>query len=723
MANISFSQFDEDNYTTIMSSGLIPTDFTEFTYNKLAVDMESDRNDMTSTQKTEFYTGINYAIDGLLHSGLVIYGDPISEYIKDVAGKLLKDDVALFEELRFYTIKSNATNAFATDQGIVFVTTGLLSQITCEAQLALVLSHEISHYTEKHALESYQFIQENRRSSIEHLSIYSKDLELTADKLGLELYAKAGYAKDAVIPTFDVLLYSYLPFDEVPIPNSYFQDFDSLLIPDFLFPTEEYEINAIDNEDDSRSTHPNIKNRKEKIQTNIDEIKSWGSDLYKFGEERFDLIQTIARFEVVRNNLQDAEYGKALYTIYLLERDYPTSLFLKRAKAQSWLGILQYRLDLSVYDVIDSKSESEGASAKVHHFIRELNSSQLTSVAIRNVASIAQENPEDQEISAIYNHMIQALAGSSKFDIDDYAIISFQTAWDRKIEEIANQNANSNDTVVEQSTEKLSKYDRIKKKKKNVNVPVHLDSTDFHLYLIPDVVSDKYFLSTYTKFKDQKKNKTIDSKKSRRSIVSANEEPIDHVIVIQPFLSYQRNNEELLIKGEKLGQKFRKGIDIAGEEAGVKITHLDRTAIIENGTERFNQYCLLTSYLVQTTNNTDINAFPVDYQLTQKLMEDLGSKNIMYTAAIRDYDMNFNFAVFIGSVIFYPFFPVYISYLFADAPKNEIHMLMLDMESGNITGATDLKFKAKLRKYNFAAHTYNFLVYLNQNMKPTKEQN
>ncbi len=105
---------------------------------------------------------MHYGIDKILQSGLVIYGDDISNYVTKVANKLLKKEPKLRKELRFYTIKSNVTNAFSTDQGIIVVTSGLISQITSEAHLAYILAHEIAHYTEKHVVEGFEYRTRNK---------------------------------------------------------------------------------------------------------------------------------------------------------------------------------------------------------------------------------------------------------------------------------------------------------------------------------------------------------------------------------------------------------------------------------------------------------------------------------------------------------------------------------------------------------------------------------
>lgn len=54
---------------------------------------------------------------------------------------------------RFYVLNNPIPNAFAFPNGMVFITTGLLKIIENEAQLAIVLGHELAHITYKHGAE------------------------------------------------------------------------------------------------------------------------------------------------------------------------------------------------------------------------------------------------------------------------------------------------------------------------------------------------------------------------------------------------------------------------------------------------------------------------------------------------------------------------------------------------------------------------------------------
>ena len=165
VAASSIAQTDFGNYKTLQSKGTIPEDFTKSTKSKLDDDLAKKKTDLTASQEKILFEGTNYAIDELLHSGMVVYGDEISKYATEIVDRLLRNDPSLRSELRIYTIKSNETNAFSTDQGIIFVTTGLMSQITCEAQLAFVLAHEIAHYQKKHVLETFDWKVKNARQN------------------------------------------------------------------------------------------------------------------------------------------------------------------------------------------------------------------------------------------------------------------------------------------------------------------------------------------------------------------------------------------------------------------------------------------------------------------------------------------------------------------------------------------------------------------------------
>ena len=113
-------------------------------------------------------------------------------------------------------VGSDVPNAFALPGGSIFITAGLMSQMTNERQLAAVLGHETGHVAARHSVQQMQkqmgaqlLVEIASRAtgaetagtaadvakivSTVALMKYSRDDEYQADELGIKYAAKAGY--------------------------------------------------------------------------------------------------------------------------------------------------------------------------------------------------------------------------------------------------------------------------------------------------------------------------------------------------------------------------------------------------------------------------------------------------------------------------------------------------------------------------------------------------
>jgi beta-barrel assembly-enhancing protease len=110
---------------------------------------------------------------------------------------------------QFHLVDSTAINAFALPGGQIFVTTGMLSFVDSEAELAAVLGHEISHVDLRHCIERYQYEITSGKAGVpeagqslelaRRLATFSftPDQELEADAQGQRMSIEAGYDPDA----------------------------------------------------------------------------------------------------------------------------------------------------------------------------------------------------------------------------------------------------------------------------------------------------------------------------------------------------------------------------------------------------------------------------------------------------------------------------------------------------------------------------------------------
>jgi hypothetical protein len=632
-------EIDWNNYHRLKAQGKVPEIFRMPTQEKIDLDFKKERS-MSTEQKVVFLEHIHYGLDELLNSGLVLFGDPCTEYVRKVADNLLKDSGHLRKDLQFYVIKSNLTNALSTDQGIVFVTLGLLAQVENEAQLAYVLAHEIAHYQEHHVEESFQNTQSIRHTTsynerIRNMSNHSKEKELEADKLGIKLYHAAGYKKSELLSAFDVLMYSYLPFDEVPFPKDYYNT-ERLFIPESYYPESINPILADEDYDDEKSTHPNIRKRKDAITEAIKEYENWGNKEEVLPLEEFRKIRKIARFEGVHRNLVDCEYAHALYSIFLLEKEDPNSLFLARSKAKAWLGLANFKDRGAFAEAVDNPSDVEGESHAVYYLLRKLSKIQLYTVAMRQIEDLNQQFANDTELVAIRKKMCGLLANYSNFKIEKYRKINLQTAVERfeksKLpapetpDSLLNGEQLDSLNGVSEDEEGLSKYDKIRKKREAEEEEVvetedeEFDYESFHLYALVDLISNADFEKELNQIKEETREK--EEKEAERRALSRSELKklqkeeyylgYEEIVLLKPLAVQYYYGESQVKESSLLEAKILESLRYCAEKTSIRINDLSDINASNLEVESYNRQAMLLDYLRQKSANEGEDIFPVD---------------------------------------------------------------------------------------------------------------
>ncbi len=662
---VSAQKQDFNEFQTLRSKGPIPADFNTSTQQKIDADLATRRENFTPEEQKDFTERIHQSVDELLQSGKIIYGDEISNFVAKVAKNLLKDDLDLYNELRFYTVKSNITNALSTDQGIILVTTGLISQLTSEAELAYVLAHEIIHYKEKHAMEWFEFTKnEDVINKMKEMSIHSQDREFEADVKGIDMYLKAGYSKDHLTVLFDVLAYSYLPIDEIPFPDTYFNT-AICEIPKKKFPTEKYDIKLDENYDDRRSTHPNIKRRKTKALETADTLENWGDLTYTISLDEFYYVRNIARFERLRSDMLDKSYDHAIYTIFILESSFPESLYLTRMKCQAWNGLsalkAKQRDNLYEYEGFGQAKDFglEGEIATFQKFLKNLSKIEIATLAARVVEDCRKQYPEDGEISELWNRTMKLLVTNRKFDLEDYSDVTYNEYLKNAEKESDSLNSMA---VTEADLAKMTKYQKIRNKRKVAEQIKVLDSTNYYLYNISDLITDDNFLAVAEKYKDGSDDDLFDnfyddfdmyddyelSRKERKALKKErkrNEDfdsdfgtPVDlsELVVIDPYVAYYEDKKIDAEKSDDLQATLKEAFDEISIERGLNTYTIGRGNLTSMTTEQFNQKCMYVSLLEQLNNYRSKNTFPVDYSEIMQLEKDEENRKVVFVALINN---------------------------------------------------------------------------------------
>jgi len=147
-------------------------------------------------------------------------------YLNEVGQSIAKISDRQDIEYHFTVIESDQVNAFALPGGFIYFYTGLLREMDNEAEMTMVLAHEISHVVSRHGVKRLQaalgmatayelvFGGEDAGEAM-NLAInigmmlifseYSRDNEREADNFGMHYLVKAGYDPHKGMGMFDKL--------------------------------------------------------------------------------------------------------------------------------------------------------------------------------------------------------------------------------------------------------------------------------------------------------------------------------------------------------------------------------------------------------------------------------------------------------------------------------------------------------------------------------------
>jgi predicted Zn-dependent protease len=135
------------------------------------------------------------------------------EYYLNTVGYLLTPQVRRPKIQYHFYLDDNPylVNAFALPGGSIVVGRGLLNLLESEDELAAVLGHEITHVDERHSIERLQYelaakkyglgvFYQLGRPAVEIFQVgYSKEQELEADRIGLDIAVSRGYSPEGGI--------------------------------------------------------------------------------------------------------------------------------------------------------------------------------------------------------------------------------------------------------------------------------------------------------------------------------------------------------------------------------------------------------------------------------------------------------------------------------------------------------------------------------------------
>ncbi len=730
-----------NNYTPLECSGEIPSIFLQSAESKYQADLKAEKevskNKAVSSDKGEFLFQSNYFVDQLLQSGKVLFGDSVTLYINEVADRVLINEPDLRSKLSFYALRSEEPNAFSTDQGLIFVTLGLIAQLENEAQLAFILSHEIAHFEKRHTLEVYIEGQKTFRQDrdkrkfdldekIRAFSNHEKEYEFAADSLGLARLSKTGYACSEAITAMFVLQFSHLPFEDYVFNSRAFER-PMMVFPSSLFLAEVKEIKLDgDTEDDSYSSHPNIARRRERLEQQLEGITNPGTELFAGSDGKFNTIRTTCRFEVLRLEIVARNYPRAIYDAQFLQKEHPESLYLKRAIGKSLYFLAKYKNNSDYNSGMENHGSVEGNQQQCYFLLQKMNGEQITSVALRELydlslidsSAIVKAMLWDLGIEGVKEHKFTLTEMNRSLELYREALADTIKPDTSKLVVIVEDSLKTND-----GTGYVSKYDKLRKEKKQqektkVVETKTAEKSRFNMLAFADIIDNPGVISFFTRcqqlaeeeLRAEEAEKTkydklssYERKKADQNDRKANIAPpalsVDTLLVIDPYYFYATDREGYKMRDSERGRyALCEQVNEVAAEAGMPIVMLSIKEFTKDDVAKYNALAVVNEWLEESVNHDEVEVLLAECEFTEPISEEYHTKDIFITGVFTFKQPRENRGwIIMYSIICYPLLPFGIAY--AVTPEHETYLVsgVYDLNTGEdkMTRVTKLKAKAK----------------------------
>ncbi len=668
------------SHVPLEPNGKVPAFFYEPSHLSINTELgkRNAQGNAVDEKEEAFIREMSYFAQQRMISGIVLFNDSLSLYVSQVAAILLKDDTATLHKLHFYVYKSPDPNAYTSATGNILITIGLLAQLDNEAQLAFILSHEITHYRQGHMLKGYL----NREELKEHSSTtpsyqllssyysYNQEQELEADQLGFELYKKSPYSVKEALRSFDVLDYSDLPFDDIPFDTTFFNN-SYMTIPAGYFLKEVDPIYSDDNYEDKNSTHPNVRKRRMALMTEVDTVKNAGTHLFVVSKDNFLSVRENSRYEICRLYMLERNYPGAIYSSYMLLQKHPNDIYLQKIIGHSLYEIAAYNQTSSggsyynpylMYDFgasagrysalnrggyyhIPDFKDYPGQQQQLYHLFHEIEPDELTVLALSYNWQVHKKDPSDQLQKSLCDSLFKMLVNKQNLHLSYFSTSTPSEAKEQFTKD-------SLVRVAETGEIGDSKYSRMDKFRLNSQ------KERFTKFAFVEMLKDSEFVNQFKYYTDHRASlvSTRDNaswldnatKKERAAAIKENENygfGIQKVIVVSPDyemynqLKRKQQSEQDFTISEKGQQNLGTTIKTQAAATGLDLVMLSAFGMDSLDGDTFSDLAILNEWFYERMQHgsggfaTTLNNQPqVDSIITK-----YGTRYVMFTGVETEY--------------------------------------------------------------------------------------
>lgn len=265
----------------------------------------------------------------------------MEEYLNHVLDSIMPSTL-INKKIRAYVGRNSSINAYCLYDGTMVVNVGLIAEVKNEAALAIIMAHELEHYIKGHLLSRYKkTLKKNHKNQLEDNINYqghSQENELEADEQGFALAKNANYDLEQGLNNFELFIREeeyYKKRNSSTLVNA-----DTITVKTAA---GKFKANTLEK---LLSSHPQAKDRKDKLVQYIKEHPQKTKQKFKFKEDTFKSLQAKARLESVYLIYNSNDYQECLERAFIFHLFNPNELTYDYYAAECIrkLCLLDYRL-------------------------------------------------------------------------------------------------------------------------------------------------------------------------------------------------------------------------------------------------------------------------------------------------------------------------------------------------------------------------------------------
>lgn len=711
------------DYKPARCAGEIPSDFLVKSSEKAEAAKREIKDSRVSRQdkKQEFEYAItsSFAVDEMLSSGQILFGDSMSLFIQNVAKRILESngEEELLKKLRFYVLKSPIPNAYCTSNGAVLVSVGLLSRLENEAQLAFILSHEIQHYILKHSLKEYKKINTMKNASsgqrledkLSDIYNFSQENENEADLNGFKMMQRAGYNLDEGVYVFDMLKYAEYPFLEITLP------IDSFETEYYKFPLSLHtqikeavkkgadgdEKHLQEQGDETNKTHPSLDRRINRMRDMIAaDGNQKGKPLYLAGKEPFNYISKMARHELLLLYLRYADYGNAYYLAEVMQKLYGSSLFIAKVKAMSIYGLAHHSsLKHSMDKYGCNVSRSRGEWRPLIALFSKMDLKELSAFGSRQIYFIKKEYKDDPFLDKVSRDFFRIVQSNALIRISDLALAKPQLENNQDTTEKSDETDNNSGIK--------NPRNRVKR-----NASTGASMGTYYMQIFTDIKDREYLQKFLKEMQYSELSKTEGEKQDPIAKKSKPEQVVTQMVMFPPQieLSYGSENKRDLYQEEDYKEFLVNKWDELGDKANLNIDVLRTNMDQRVSLEAINDYMALSDWIIERLNNDTQDMVLFNGEFVKEPMQRKNATHVGWVSY--DYKQGkrkFSPEYMLYSMVFYPTFPLYLIWQFSRDYQFNEYCVVFNTQTGKAIHVKRKKFSSRLQGDLLNAQIYETL--------------